>query len=105
MHVQVNGYLLLSIAVFLCSINDLFISLSLDQKHILRKYPVSLSPRLPFAAEAECQAARPDPIDFVNTSSSCKLARASCLLEPQNSSVAEKVIQTAGRPGLSKSIQ
>jgi hypothetical protein len=38
MHIQMSSYLLLSIAVFLNSINDLLISVSLVQNRIFREY-------------------------------------------------------------------
>lgn len=44
MHIQMSGYLLLSIAVFLYSINDLLISFSLVQYHIFREYLVERRP-------------------------------------------------------------
>ncbi len=36
MHIQMSGYLLLSITIFLHGINDLLISFSLVQYHIFR---------------------------------------------------------------------
>ena len=44
MHIQMSGYLLLSIAVFLHGINDLLISFSLVQDHIFRKYLIERRP-------------------------------------------------------------
>ena len=40
MHIQMSGYLLLSITIFLHGINDLLISFFLVQYHILREYLV-----------------------------------------------------------------
>jgi len=44
MHIQMSGYLLLSIAVFLHGINDLLISFFLVQYHIFREYLVESRP-------------------------------------------------------------
>jgi len=44
MHMQMSGYLLLSITIFLNGINDLLISFSLVHDHIFREYLVERRP-------------------------------------------------------------